>query len=116
MIIDNLDRIDNREKLPGRNQPEYLFVDRGEQLNRLQCHVVYTIPLILAFANDRETIKNRFGSEPQLLPMVRTQEPDGSICEQGIDSLRQMILARAFPDLNLEQRIEEISQLFDSVV
>ena len=115
VIIDNLDRIDNREKLPGRNQPEYLFVDRGEQFNRLQCHVLYTIPLILAFANDRETIKNRFGSEPQLLPMVRTQEPDGSICEQGIDLLRQMILARAFPDLQPEQRSSEIPKLFDNI-
>ena len=115
VIIDNLDRIDNREKLPGRNQPEYLFVDRGEQLNRLKCHVVYTIPLMLAFTNDRETIKNRFGSELQLLPMVRIKEPDGSICEEGIDLLRQMVLATAFPDLASEQRINEISQLFDNI-
>ena len=115
LIIDNLDRIDNREKLPGRNQPEYLFVDRGEQLNRLQCHVVYTIPLIIAFSSEQENLRSRFGSDPQLLPMIRTKEQDGSICQQGIDLLRQMVLVRAFSNLKPEQRIEEISQIFDSL-
>ena len=114
VIIDNLDRIDNRPKLGNRTQPEYLFVDRGEQLNKLQCHVVYTIPLILAFSNDKENLTNRFGSDPKLLPMVRVQERDGSICQLGVDLLRQMILARAFPELGLEKRDSLITQLVDS--
>ena len=114
VIIDNLDRIDNRPKLGDRTQPEYLFVDRGEQLNKLQCHVVYTIPLILAFSNDKENLTNRFGSDPKLLPMVRVQERDGSICQLGVDLLRQMILARAFPELGLEKRDSLITQLVDS--
>ena len=115
VIIDNLDRIDNKPKTPNRNQPEYLFVDRGEQLNQLKCHVVYTIPLILAFSNDQENLRNRFGSDPQLLPMVRIQELDGSICKKGIDLLREMVLVRAFPDLKPEQRLQNISELFDNL-
>ncbi|MDJ0531960.1 MAG: AAA family ATPase [Xenococcaceae cyanobacterium MO_207.B15] len=115
VIIDNLDRIDNKPKSPNRNQPEYLFVDRGEQLNKLKCHVVYTIPLILAFSNDQENLRNRFGSAPQLLPMVLIQERDGITCEEGIALLRQMVLARAFPDLKPEQRLSNISELFDTL-
>ncbi len=114
VIIDNLDRIDNQPKLPNRNQPEYLFVDRGEQLNKLKCHVVYTIPLILAFSNDQENLRNRFGSDPKLLPMVRTQERDGSVCEKGIDLLRQMVLAKAFPDIETKQRFNLIAEIFDN--
>jgi hypothetical protein len=114
VIIDNLDRIDNRQRPSGRTQPEYLFVDRGEQLNKLKCHLVYTVPLVLAFSNDKENLTNRFGSDPQLLPMVRVQERDGSPCEEGIALLRQMILARAFPDVEPEQRLNLISEVFDA--
>lgn len=114
-IVDNLDRIDNRPRSSGRTQPEYLFVDRGEQLNKLKCHVVYTVPLVLAFSNDKENLTNRFGSDPQLLPMVRVRERDGSLCYEGIALLRQMILARAFPHVDLEQRISLISEVFDAV-
>lgn len=114
MIVDNLDRIDNRQRSSGRTQPEYLFVDRGEQLNKLKCHVVYTVPLVLAFSNEKENLTNRFGSDPQLLPMVRVRERDGSLCSEGIALLRQMILARAFPNVDLEQRINLISEVFDA--
>lgn len=114
VIIDNLDRIDNRQRASGKTQPEYLFIERGEQLNQLKCHVVYTIPLILAFSNGREHLKNRFGSDPKILPMVRVKERDGSPCKLGIDLLQQMVLARAFPDIEPEQRYNFTFELFDN--
>ena len=114
VIVDNLDRIDNRPRLGDKSQPEYLFVERGEQLNQLQCHVVYTIPLVLNFSNERENMVNRFGVEPQLLPMVRVRERDGSICAESLALLRQMILVRAFPEEEPEQRLNLIPELFDS--
>lgn len=114
VIVDNLDRVDNKEKSPGRTQPEHLFVDRGEQLNKLRCHVVYTIPLVLAFSNDLGGLTNRFGIDPLILPMVRVKRRDGEICEQGMDLLRQMVLTRAFPDLDPQRRLDLISDVFDS--
>ena len=114
VIVDNLDRIDNKLKSRERNQPEYLFVDRGEYLNQLKCHVVYTIPLILAFSNDQENLRNRFGSEHLLLPMVQVKEQDGSPSDAGIALLRQMVLARAFPNVEPEQRLSLITKVFDS--
>lgn len=115
VIIDNLDRISSKPGPTGRPQPEYLFVDRGEQLNKLNCHVVYTIPLILIFSNDLGQLTNRFGVEPKLLPMVPIQWRDGSDCEEGLSLLRQLILARAFPEIeNFEERLKLITQIFDS--
>ena len=70
VIIDNLDRVDSSPKSTGRSQPEYLFIDRGEQLKKLNCHVVYTIPLVLIFSNELSTLTNRFGVKPLVLPMV----------------------------------------------
>ncbi|NER81350.1 MAG: AAA family ATPase [Leptolyngbya sp. SIO1D8] len=115
VIVDNLDRIDNKPRVQERRQPEYLFVDRGDQLKKLRCHVVYTIPLVLSFSNEQENLTNRFGASPQVLPMVRTHNRDGSPSDAGLAALRQMVLARAFPDLSAEQRLAKVTELFDSM-
>lgn len=114
VIIDNLDRLDNSVKPTGSTQPVYLFVDRGEQLNQLNCHVVYTIPLVLIFSNALGRLTTRFGRDPKVLPMVPVQLRSGSECQEGMERLQQMILARAFPDVNEVQRINLISEVFDS--
>jgi hypothetical protein len=114
VIVDNLDRIDNKPRVQDRRQPEYLFVDRGDQLKQLRCHVVYTIPLVLSFSNEKENLTNRFGASPQVLPMVRLQNHDGSPCDPGREALRQMVLARAFPELPADQRLGQLGQVFDS--
>lgn len=117
VIIDNLDRVDMRPvTASGRSQPEYLFIDRGEQLQKLNCHVVYTIPLSLIFSNDYETLKNRLGGglAPKVLPMVQVKLRDGQDCPEGMALLRQLVLARAFPELERDMRLNAISEIFDS--
>ncbi|MBD2437855.1 P-loop NTPase fold protein [Nostoc sp. FACHB-110] len=115
VIVDNLDRVDMRPLASGRTQPEYLFIDRGEQLRRLKCHVVYTIPLALIFSNEYETLKNRLGGgiAPKVLPMVRVKQRDGSDYEPGMLLLRQLVLARAFPEVSYNERISLITELFE---
>ncbi len=115
VIIDNLDRLDNSVKPTGSTQPVYLFVDRGEQLNQLNCYVVYTIPLVLIFSNALGRLTTRFGRDPKVLPMVPVQLRSGSECQEGMKRLQQMILARAFPDVNEVGRINLISEVFDSL-
>ena len=115
VIVDNLDRLDNSVKPTGQIQPEYLFVERGEQLNQLNCHVVYTIPLLLVFSNALGRLTNRFGVDPKVLPMVPVQVREGSECKEGMALLQQMVLARAFPDVNPVQRIDLIPEVFDSL-
>ncbi len=114
VIIDNLDRVDNSPKPWGRTQPEYLFVDRGEQLKRLNCHVVYTIPLTLMFSNDYGRLSSRFGVKPKVLPMVPVRLRQGQDNPQGMALLQQMVLARAFPQVPTEKRIALIPELFDT--
>jgi AAA ATPase domain len=115
VIVDNLDRVDMRPLASGRTQPEYLFIDRGEQLRRLNCHVVYTIPLALIFSNEYETLKNRLGGgiAPKVLPMVRVRQRDGSDYEPGMLLLRQLVLARAFPEVSYNERLSLITELFE---
>ncbi len=115
VIVDNLDRIDNRQKPFGRSQQEYLFIDQSECLMNLHCHVVYTMPLALKFSLDYETLKQRFGEDPRMLPMVPVQHRHGQERAEGMELLRRMVLARAFPDLTLEQRLTRADEVFDSV-
>jgi hypothetical protein len=116
VIVDNLDRVDIRPLPSGRTQPEYLFIDRGEQLRKLNCHVVYTIPLALIFSNDCETLINRFGGgiPPKVLPMVPIRQRNGEESQEGIELLRRMVLVRAFPNKSLEKQLELTTEVFDT--
>ena len=116
VIVDNLDRVDNRLMSSGKTVPEYLFIQRGDQLGSLNCHVVYTIPLVLMFSNEREALKQRLegGTNPMVLPMVPVRLKDESDCLEGLALLRQMVLARAFPELSSQERLDLIEEVFDS--
>jgi energy-coupling factor transporter ATP-binding protein EcfA2 len=111
-IVDNLDRLEAVQKPWGRSQPEYLFVDRGEQLCKLNCHMVYTIPLSLIFSKDFGRLSQRFGCDPKILPAIPVRDRHGRDFEPGIGQLQQMILARAFPDVATEDRQSLIPQVF----
>ncbi len=116
VIVDNLDRIAAQPVTPGRLLPEYLFIDRGPQLRRLNCHVVYTIPLALMFSNEYEALKNRLGGgvAPKVLPMVPLKQRDGIDHPQGMALLRQLVMARAFPQVNPQTRLLLIDEVFDA--
>jgi nucleoside-triphosphatase THEP1 len=111
VIVDNLDRIDNRVKAWGRPQQEYLFVDQGEFLTKLNCHLIYTMPLSLKFSNDYGMLTQRFPEDPKVLPMVPVQWPDGRVHEDGMALIKQMVLARAFPDLQSDERTAALDRL-----
>jgi len=105
IIVDSLDKIEQKPKPWGRPQHEYLFIDRAEQLKALKCHVIYTMPLSLRFSNDfTGSLMQKF-SPPKVLPMVPIQHKDGRRHEEGIELLQRMILSRAFPDLNINQTV-----------
>ncbi|MEO0406682.1 MAG: ATP-binding protein [Cyanobacteria bacterium P01_A01_bin.135] len=113
VIVDNLDRIDNRPKSHGRPQQEYLFIDQSDCLKGLRCHTVYTLPLALKFSNEYATLTQRFLDDPKVLPMVPIQFQDGTPCDDGMTLLQQMVLTRALPQSSAAQQQAIISQVFD---
>lgn len=113
VIVDNLDRIDNRPRSHGRPQQEYLFIDQSECLKNLRCHLVYTMPLALKFSNEYGMLTQRFPEDPKVLPMVPIQRQDGTECSEGMALLQQMVLARAFPNLSEEERLAALTEIFD---
>jgi nucleoside-triphosphatase THEP1 len=116
VIVDNLDRIENRIDPKEQSRAGYLFVERGDQLRGLDCHVVYTVPLLLTFSNDAAIVTSRFGTDIKTLPMVPARLQDGSECAAGMALLRQIVMARAFPKVNSVQRISDefVNKVFDT--
>ncbi len=114
VIVDNLDRVDNVAKSSGRLQPEYLFVDRGEQLNGLLCHMVYTIPLKLLFSDDYSRMTERFHMEPYMLPMAPVNQRNGEMDAEGRRLLARMLMLRALPDLEDDEQAAYITDLFEN--
>ncbi|NEO88622.1 MAG: AAA family ATPase [Spirulina sp. SIO3F2] len=112
ILVDNLDRIDGRQLASGQTLPEYIFISRGERLRQLACHVVYTIPLALRFANERPTMEQRLG-EITVLPMVPVRCKDGSVHEAGLAKLREMILVRGLAAGETSDAVTLMAQLFD---
>ena len=117
VIVDNFDQMDNRPKFKDLTQPEYIFVENGGKLRKLNCHVVYTIPFALRFSPKIQVLNNRLGdviSALRALPMIPVRNRNGSKCEEGLALLQDMVLARAFPALEPQQRIGLIPQVFES--
>ena len=115
VIIDNLDRLINVKKPSQTLQPNYIFAQRGSDLSRLSCHLVYTMPLALRYSDDYPLVKQKFKSNPIVLPMVPPKLRNGEENTMGMNLLRQMVLARAYPDLSKEDRLAKITEVFDDI-
>ena len=113
VIVDNLDRIISRIVTASRTQPEYIFIDRGEQLIGLTCHLVYTIPQTLRFSNDAALLENKFGLSPKILGMIPVKSRNGKSYSKGIKLLKQMIMTRAYPDLPSNEAFKNVNEIFE---
>jgi len=115
IIVDNLDRLSNTSKSWGRLQSEYLFVDRGEWLQKFGCHAIYTVPIGLLFSKEIGSLQARFDTDPIVLPLVPLYRRDGSLNPDGLDRLKQIVLRRMFAhapnDRDLAQFCREASAI-----
>lgn len=105
VIIDGFDR-SSSEAL------ETLFTKRGNELQKLDCQLIYTVPLGMSRSTKLQTITHQFG-EFMILPMVRLKERGGSRCYKGFELLREMVMKRAFPEESPSQRLHMITRIFD---
>lgn len=112
IIIDDLERVADRVMPNNVFQPEYLFINQGNLLRDLNCHKVFTIPAKLFFSPERQALGHI--GDPMMLPIVPVFYQNGEENSKGMELLRQMVLARAFPNLLPDERSQLITLLFDS--
>lgn len=91
LIIDNLDRIVLRvlDEKTGRTTHDALYLEHAEQLKALDAHVVYTVPISMFYSIKATQLSGAFPNY-EILPMIKVQEEDGSVCEEGIELLTQV--------------------------
>ena len=115
VIVDGLEYIDNRILDIGMNQQKYIYSQRGDKLNKLNCHIVYTMPLALRFSDEIEIISERFDGSPSNLQMIPVKSRNGSINTESLELLRQTLLARVFPYKSTAERHQLICKVFDKI-
>lgn len=97
ILVDDLDKMILRpHEKAGCPTTEYLFVHRAAQLTAFKCHMLYTMPLSLAYSHQEQNIKSLYGGHVPVIPMTKiaTQPPKTKPYAPGIDKFRQMIAAR----------------------
>jgi hypothetical protein len=112
VIADNLDRIVPVRQEDGRSNHDEIFLDRSEQLKKLDCHLVYTVPISMVYSNRANDLKDTYGN-PRLLPMIMVQTQDGNIHPPGFHKVKEVIAHRVqpfAPDADLETDIFETAE------
>lgn len=97
VLVDDLDKMIVREQTAAKcTTAEYLFVHRSAQLTAFKCHVVYTMPLSLAYSHHEGTIKTLFGGQVPVVPMIKiaTRPPEGEDFGPGLTKLKDIVAAR----------------------
>lgn len=113
IIVDGLDRLYDTPITTEHTSTEHLFIDLAELFQQLDGHVVYTLPLSLTFSREFSRLKNSFGTDPEVLSMVAVRLRDSGECDEGMALMRQLVLARAFPNREPEARLDALSEIFD---
>ena len=106
-IADNLDRIVPIPQEHGRTNHDEIFLDRAQQLQGLNCHIIYTIPISMVYSSRAADLRDIYG-DPQVLPMIMVQTPDGKTDAAGFAKITEIIKKRIepfAPNTNLETEI-----------
>ena len=107
-IADNLDRIVLIPQEHGRTNHDEIFLDRAQQLQGLNCHIIYTIPISMVYSSRAADLRDIYG-DPQVLPMIMVQAPDdGETDAAGLAKITEIIKKRIepfAPNANLETEI-----------
>jgi hypothetical protein len=111
VIADGLEKVTLVTKESGRTNHDEIFIDRAEQLKKLQCDVIYTVPISLALSCRASDLMEIYNCAVHVLPMVMVEKRESNIAyPSGIEILTSIISSRvrsidAAKELALENEI-----------
>lgn len=96
IIVDGLDKMTLRPHPEvGCSTAEYLFAERHAQLTAFNCHLIYTMPIALAYSCRERDIANLYGcAAPPVVPMTMIFNATGRKNKAGFDKFRDLIRKR----------------------
>ncbi len=108
LIVDNLDRIVLKDLDNGRTSHDELFIEHGEQLRSLNCHVVYTVPISMLYSIKATQLTSLFPRH-QIVPMVRVIDREGRPAAKGLQRMQDILAQRI--DLSMLCEAEAVDLL-----
>jgi len=107
LIVDGIEKMHYEINKDGHSSHSQLFVLHAEQLRAPDCHIIYTVPVSLAYS---QNLGADFDSTT-VLPMVKTDEKGMA---QLIEVIKQRVdINKVFEDTQL---LEQLSQVSGGVV
>jgi hypothetical protein len=95
VIVDELDRIPQRViNDQGLTNQRNIYLDHAAILRSLGCHVLYTVPIELAFSDAHLLLKAAYGCETLLLPLIPVSRRNDRDCPDGIRALCRIVRER----------------------
>ncbi len=99
--------IDGLDKLSRSKQAERFFYDNYRLLTQIQCHVIYTFPIDLAYSPRFEVVRHEFDAASILpQPPVKTRNLE-NVYEKGYEFYRKIAEKRMNLDLIDEKALKE---------
>lgn len=96
LIVDALDRIPYRRRAQDElSLQETIFIESGDLLRDLGCHLVLTVPISLVYSDRHKHLESIF-PDRFVVPMTKITERGGAKAE-GWDLLRQLLHKRLDP-------------------
>lgn len=114
LIADGLEKITLITREGGRTNHDEIFIDRSTQLQGLNCHVIYTVPISLVLSNRASDLMEIHNCAPQVLPMIRVHTKDNNPCESGISKMQDIVQYR-IKLIDREKNIRREGEVFDSL-
>jgi hypothetical protein len=117
IIADDMDKlsVERRQDIDG-STAERLFIHRYAQLTALNCHVVYTIPLSLAYSCKERDIASLYNlTAPPVVPMTKVVDENGTRFEAGFEKFRDVISKR-LKKAGAKESIFESEEVKDRII
>ncbi|OQA40885.1 MAG: hypothetical protein BWY52_02753 [Chloroflexi bacterium ADurb.Bin325] len=93
ILVDNLDRIPFRKLDAERSNHDALYIEHGEALRSLRCHLVYTVPIASLYSKNVKMLTSLF-PDCRVLPMIMTHTKQNEEYETGLDKMEQILAER----------------------
>ncbi len=101
VIVDALEKMVHKELDKKRTTYDDLFVYHAEQLKAPECHIIYTVPIQLAYTKN---FLDLFPDGVEVMPMVRVRNRDGTPNDAAISALFELLEKRVDIDKVFESR------------
>jgi len=100
LIVDNLEKIVIKDRGDQRTSHSVIFIEQGDRLKKLKCHLIYTIPINIVYSRHNKLLYEIFGFDPKILPMVKVQDPRNNYdpLPEGIRHLKGLLERRFVMD------------------